>query len=137
MEAAALKVLQASAVELRGRVDAVAGPSRQLARKRVVTMDGAAACEVGTSGEWPQRWGYGVTLVLPNDDFKRTAETAVRTLRAEGWTIKLNSSTGDVLDADALRDGLMLHISGEPNPSSLVVEGFGICIGADGRSTTG
>ncbi|MDQ1288430.1 MAG: hypothetical protein QG622_1995 [Actinomycetota bacterium] len=130
---AAAQALRLSAADLRGAVDSVIRPTQQLAVKREKTMDVAASCKLGSPGVWPRRWGYGVRVIISQNHLT-VANNALRTLRAEGWKIQENASTEGVVDMDARRGDLVLHVVGEPTPSSLLVEGYGACIQEDGTS---
>jgi hypothetical protein len=131
----AVKALKSSAEEVRASVESVVRPLAQIATKREKTMDVAAPCELGSSGMWPQRWGYGVRAFLPRDHLA-VASSALRTLRAEGWTVTDSSDSSEIVDVEASRGGMRLHILAEPSPASLLVEGYGTCVRKDGTAVS-
>lgn len=127
----AAAVLKQSADAVRGAVNSVVRPTEQLSVRQEKTLDVAASCKIGSSGLWPRRWGYARRVVLSGSQVV-VGRNAVATLRSEGWQVEVNATTEDVVDADARLEGVVLHLTAEPNPPSLLVEGFGACVQADG-----
>jgi hypothetical protein len=128
----AAKALEASAKQVRSLVETLAAPMVAGALKKDVTVDDAGPCEIGTDNPWPQRWGYAVMVTLSSNKPRQSATTLQQQLQAQGWTIRPHDATADALDFDALRNGVVLRVAGEPNPSAVVIEGYGACIGANG-----
>jgi hypothetical protein len=131
---AAGKALTSSAGQVRAQVQQLRAPLLTAAAKQEILVDDAAPCELGADGPWPQRWGYGVMVRLTSTDPIKPAKTLQDHLKKQGWTIRSHETTSDSLDFDARRGGVVLRISGEPNPATVKIEGYGECLGADGKS---
>lgn len=131
--AAAAKALTSSAGQVRAQVQQLQAPLLTGAVKQEILVDDAAPCEIGADGPWPQRWGYWVMVRLKSTNPIRPASALRDHLKNQGWTIRLHETTSDSLDFDARRGGVLLRISGEPNPATVKIEGYGECLGADGK----
>jgi hypothetical protein len=131
--ATAAKTLQSSASQVRAQVQQLQAPLLTGALKQEILVDDAGPCEIGAGGPWPQRWGYGVMVRLKSTNPVLPAGALRDHLKSQGWTIRSHETTSDSLDFDARRGRLVLRISGEPNPATVKIEGYGECVGADGK----
>jgi hypothetical protein len=129
----ATKALEASAKQVRSVVDTLAAPLTAGALEKKVTVDDAGPCQVGADSPWPQRWGYAVMVTLNSTTPVASAAVLQTQLQAQGWTIRLHGTTLDSLDFDAVRNGVVLRVAGEPNPSAVTIEGYGACVAANGQ----
>lgn len=129
---AATTALETSADQVRAQVDTLAQSVQARSSGRQLIINDAGPCTLGEPGAWPQRWGYVVVLTVRDTDPTRDAGTLRNRLSAEGWTVRAYDSTVDSVDFDARKDGVLLRVSGEPNPARVTVEGYGRCISADG-----
>jgi hypothetical protein len=131
--AAAVTALQTSASQVRSQVQQLQTPLLAGAAQQLTLVDDAGPCEIGVDNPWPQRWGYGVMVQLKSTDPVQPAGELRAHLKSQGWTIRSHETTPDSLDFDARRSGVVLRISGEPNPATVKIEGYGECIGVDGK----
>jgi hypothetical protein len=135
--AVATKALETSAGQVRSQVEAVAQPLQTITATRLVDVDDSGPCQVGDPGPWPRRWSFAVRLALRTTDAPAAAKAVGDRLTAQGWTVAGQQSAPDSLDFDAHKGGLVLHVGGEPNPATVTVEGYGPCIGSDGKPRAG
>jgi hypothetical protein len=131
---AATKALETSAALVRTQVETVAQPLQSVTASRQVSADDTGPCQVGEPGPWPQRWGFAVRLTLRTTDAPASARTAMDRLTSQGWTVGVPATTPDAIDFDARKNGVVLHVAGEPNPATVTVEGYGPCVGSDGKT---
>jgi len=129
----ATKALETSARQVRSLVGTLAAPMRRGALKKEVTVDDAGPCQVGVDKPWPKRWGYALMVTLNTATPIAPASALQTQLKKQGWAIRSHDTTSDSIDFDARRNGVVLRVSVEPNPAAVTIEGYGACVGADGK----
>jgi hypothetical protein len=98
------------------------------------TFDEAATCDVGSSEQWPQRWGYNVNVQLVGSDAQLAGTAILKALVAAQWSWQKNGnpSTTGVGDYNFAKDGAAIHVVSDDIPGVLTIEGYGACIVSDG-----
>lgn len=102
-------------------------------------FDGQAPCaeasEIGS-----QRWGYNVNLHVAtptNPDATNAGNAVLAVLQSSQWKATRLPNSANVLDVQAVKNGMTLRVLAEDLPGVLNIEGYGPCVSPAGVALKG
>ena len=149
--AKAKAVLAQSRTELHNVIDSLAG-STNLGAKAPFTAcaggkngippaactgyDAPAPCATQTESG-PQRWGYNVNLHVNTPDALASGNAVLNVLQGSQWKATRRPTSANVLDVQAVKNGMTIRVVADDLPGVINIEGYGPCVSAAGTAING